>query len=69
MRLGTREIEYPANTNRRGESGEINRTSLCSIHEKARITPIMMKVYIENGYDERPWIEKGRYVVNSTGTP
>jgi len=69
MRFGNRDIEYPANTRRRGDRGERNRASLWAIQENASTTPPMTKVYIEIGYDDNPCIEKGRYVVNIIGSP
>jgi len=69
IRFGRRDIEYAANTRRRGESGEINRASLCAMVENARITPPITNVYIDIGYDASPSIEKGRYVVNNIGRP
>jgi hypothetical protein len=69
IRFGRRDIEYAANTSRRGERGEMNRASLCAIVENASITPPMTNVYIDIGYDASPWMEKGRYVVNNIGSP
>ena len=67
--FGIFDIEYAANTNNKGDKGEINRTSLCAMSENEIITPNIKSVYIDIGKDIRPWIEKGRYVVNKIGRP